>query len=278
MFSNKSSTVLFSLALLACVQIALGVASAQNRDGTEQKKLRALIITGQHSSSHAWRDTTPELRKALEETERFDVRVMEEFRGVSSVTLAPYDVLILNYSNGSDQQLAWGTETQDAVQAFVRSGKGLVLYHAALSAFRDWPAYEEMSGGSYRPNNGHHSPAHSFVIDIVDPDHPITRGLGPLQEDNDELYANLIWQPEGSYHVLATAYDDHSLYGDSPRQPVLGAGRDQPMLWTTDYGDGRVFVTAFGHGVENVRGQAFRLTFGRGAEWAATGDVVQSTK
>jgi hypothetical protein len=26
------------------------------------------------------------------------------------------------------------------------------------------------------------------------------------------LYANLHWQPDGSYHVLATAYDDHALY------------------------------------------------------------------
>jgi type 1 glutamine amidotransferase len=273
MFSNKSSIVLLSLSLLTCVQMISGVASAQNGDDAEQQKLRALIITGQHSSSHIWRNTTSELRNALEETERFDVRVMEEFRGVGSVTLAPYDVLILNYSNGRDEQLAWGAETQDAVQAFVRSGKGLVLYHAALSAFRDWPAYEEMSGGSYRPDNGHHSPAHNFAIDIVDSDHPITRGLGRLMEDNDELYANLKWQPEGSYHVLATAYDDHSLYNDSVKQPILGDGRDQPMLWTTDYGDGRVFVTAFGHGVENVRGETFRVTFARGVEWAATGEV-----
>ena len=278
MFLNKNSTGLLSLTLMISLQISSSVASAQNIDDTEQQKLQALIITGQHSSSHAWRDTTPELRAALEETDRFDVRVMEEFRGVGSVTLDTYDVLILNYSNTGDEQLAWGTETQEAVQAFVRSGKGLVLYHAALSAFRDWPAYEEMSGGSYRPNNGHHSPAHSFSIDVVDPDHPITRGLGPLLEDNDELYANLSWQPEGSYHVLATAYDDHSLYSDSPRQPVLGPGRDQPMLWTTQYGDGRVFVTAFGHGVENVRGQTFRVTFRRGTEWAATGDVTQHTE
>ncbi|MBT5560612.1 MAG: hypothetical protein HOJ88_12045, partial [Proteobacteria bacterium] len=65
---------------------------------------------------------------------------------------------------------------------------------------------------------------------------------------------------------------------DSPRQPVLGPGRDQPMLWTTQYGDGRVFVTAFGHSVENVRGQTFRVTFRRGTEWAATGDVTQHTE
>jgi len=276
MLSNENRHALLSLSLLACAQIGAGVASAQNGAAAEPEKLQALIVTGQASASHVWRETTPELRKALEETGRFDVRVTEEFRGIGPSTLAAYDVLILSYSNGSDEQLAWGAESQDSVQAFVSAGKGLVLYHSALSAFREWPAYEEMSGGSYRPDNGHHSPAHDFAIEIVDTGHPITRGLGPLVEQHDELYANLRWQPAGSFHVLATAYDDHSLYGDSPRQPIPGAGRDQPMLWTTGYGDGRVFVTAFGHGVENVRGQTFRVTFARGAEWAASGKVTQS--
>lgn len=276
MLSNQNRSALLSFFLLVCAQTATGVASAQNGASTEPEKLQALIVTGQHSASHMWRETTPELRKALEETGRFDVRVTEEFRGIRPSTLASYDVLILNYSNGRDEQLAWGAKSQDAVQDFVRVGKGLVLYHSALSAFREWPAYEEMSGGSYRPGNGHHSPAHDFVIEMIDNDHPITRGLGPLVEQNDELYANLKWQPAGSFHVLATAYDDHSLYGDNPRQPIPGAGRDQPMLWTTGYGDGRVFVTAFGHGVENVRGQTFRVTFTRGVEWAASGKVTQS--
>ena len=78
----------------------------------------------------------------------------------------------------------------------------------------------------------------------------------------DELYANLKWQSAGSYHVLASAYDDHGLYDDKAtdarnKQLMSGAGQDEPMLWTTQFGSGRVFTTAL-----------------RGAEWAATGKVT----
>ena len=44
-------------------------------------KIQVLIITGQNG--HDWRATTPVLRKILEDTGRFEVRVTEEFRGAS---------------------------------------------------------------------------------------------------------------------------------------------------------------------------------------------------
>jgi hypothetical protein len=46
------------------------------------------------------------------------------------------------------------------------------------------------------------------------------------------------------------------------------------MLWTTQYGRGRVFVTALGHDVGSLGSPGFQTTFARGAEWAATGDVT----
>jgi predicted DNA-binding protein with PD1-like motif len=117
-------------------------------------------------------------------------------------------------------------------------------------------------------------------VDIKDQEHPITKGLKlSFPQTNDELYANLRWQPAGSYHVLATANDDHALYAASRTdsrapQPLVGASANEPMLWTLDYGKGRVFVTALGHDVEQVQTPAFTTTFARGAEWAATGKVT----
>jgi type 1 glutamine amidotransferase len=46
------------------------------------------------------------------------------------------------------------------------------------------------------------------------------------------------------------------------------------MLWTTQYGKGRVFVTTLGHDGENVKQPGFGVTFARGAEWAAKGEVT----
>ena len=73
--------------------------------------------------------------------------------------------------------------------------------------------------------------------------------------------------------MLATAWDDHSLY-INPKQPVTGKGLDQPMLWTVNYGDGRVFATVLGHDVEAMSSAVFRVTLARGTEWAASGHVT----
>lgn len=236
-------------------------------------KLQALIITGQNV--HDWRAVTPELRRILEETGRFEVRVTEEFRGAGPETLAPYDVVVLNYYDRRRPELWWGERAQNALLDFVRSGKGLVVYHFSLAAFDGWTEYERMCGGNWRPNQGHHSPPHDFVVEIKDPDHPVTRGLKKsLPQPKDELYANLKWQPEGSFHVLATAWDDHALYQGKARQPTPGPGLHHPMLWTVNYGKGRVFVTALGHDAAAVKTPTFITTFTRGTEWAATGAVT----
>ena len=262
----RSVAVLFLLLLVPLMA---------QQPNTGPQKIPTLIITGQNG--HDWRGTTPVLRKILEDTGRFDVRVTEEFRGAGPETLAPYGLVVLNYYELRKPDLRWGERADAALLDFVRSGKGIVVYHFSVAAFDGWTEYEKICAGNWRPNNGHHSAAHDFTVKITDPEHPITRGLkAAFPQPKDELYANLRWQPADQYHVLATAYDDHSLYQGKARQPIPGAGIDQPMLWTVQYGKGRVFVTVLGHDVPAVQTPAFVTTFGRGAEWAATGAVTLS--
>jgi hypothetical protein len=259
---------------------ALGASllSAQGNAPAGPPKLQALIITGQNG--HDWRGTTPILKQILEGTGKFEVRVTEEFRGAGPETLAPYDLVVVNYFERNQPGLLWGERANSAFTDYVRSGKGLVLYHFSIAAFNGWTDYEKMSAGNWRPNKGHHSARHDFIVDIKDADNPITAGLKPhLAVQNDELYANLKWQPDGTYHVLATAYDDHSRYDEKAsdarnKQPMSGAGVDEPMLWTTQFGNGRVFITALGHDIAAASEETFKVTFARGAEWAATGKVT----
>lgn len=273
------------IALAALICIVGGLAYAQQpapapppAAAPGPPKTAVLIITGQ--SNHNWRGTTPLLRKALEDTGKFDVHVTEEFRGAGPETLAPYDLVVLNYFDRNLPELRWGDRADAALLDFVRSGKGMVVYHFSVAAFNGWTEYEKLSAGNWRPDKGHHSAPHNFVVEIKDQEHPITKGLMlSFPQANDELYANLRWQPAGSYHLLATANDDHALYAarrtDSRApQPLVGDSANEPMLWTTEYGKGRVFVTALGHDVEQVQTPAFVTTFARGAEWAATGKVT----
>src|SRR3954454_16891819 len=108
---------------IACVFL-LGIAGPAP---AQTPKLQVLIITGQNG--HDWRATTPVLRKILEDTKRFEVHVTEEFRGAGPETLAPYDLVVLNYYDGNKPAQRWGAHADTALLEFVRSGKGLVVHH-----------------------------------------------------------------------------------------------------------------------------------------------------
>jgi len=124
----KSAAVCITLLMLSGVVSKGQVSAAERALLFKEGAIRVLILTGQNN--HDWRATTPVLRTMLINTGRFDVRVNEEPTGLTSATLAPYDVIILNY-NGP----RWGRTAEKALEDFVRSGKGLVSVHGANRAF-----------------------------------------------------------------------------------------------------------------------------------------------
>jgi hypothetical protein len=237
--------------------------------------VRVLIFSGRNN--HDWRTTTPFLKQVLLESGRFDVRVEEEPVGVTDRTLTAYDAIVLDY-NGP----RWGDVTEKAVENFVSSGKGLVVVHGASYAFTGlevlgdghkktgikqppWPEYLQMIGGYWSeetPKSGH-GQRHTFPVKLVNREHPITLGMKETFLATDELYHNL--RMSANVNVLATAFDD-------PR--MGGTGKEEPILWTVDYGKGRVFHTTLGHDLAAMQEAGFVSTFVRGTEWAATGAVT----
>ena len=81
----------------------------------------------------------------------------------------------------------------------------------------------------------------------------------------DELYQNSLI-PDGGI-VLATAYSD-------PAKP-RGTGKDEPVIWVNQYGQGRVFSIVLGHDVSAIkRTRTTQAWLKRGVEWAARGTVT----
>ncbi len=257
--------------LLSLLALAASLGSAE--------PIRALIFSGRNN--HDWRTTTPYLKRLLERTGRFDVRVVEEPAGTTAATLAGYGLLVLDY-----QGPRWGAATEQAVEAFVRGGKGLVAVHAASYAHGGneilgdnhartgvkeppWKEYGEMLGATWsleeKPVTGH-APRHLFTVKFADAQHPIARGVEPFRI-HDELYHSFRMKP--GVHVIAAAFDDPA---------NGGTGKDEPLLWTVAYGKGRVFHTALGHDVAAMQTPGFMTTFVRGAEWAAAGEVTLPPK
>jgi type 1 glutamine amidotransferase len=256
----------FFLLLLACLPMFAQPAAPA-------RKIQVLIITGR--DDHDWRGATPLMRQYLDAAGIFETRIAEEFRDAGPDSLKSYDVTVLVYSDKLPEE-HWSERSRATLLDFVRSGKGLVIYHHSTTAFKDWPEFAQMCGGNYYAG-AQHSPIHDFTVTFVDRDHPITRGLKQaFPQSQDELYASMQMQPAGTYHVLATAWDDHALYNGRSRSPLVGAGANEPMMWTVDAGQGRVFATMIGHSAKATQSAGFKATFTRGVEWAATGKVTQT--
>ena len=86
-----------------------------------------------------------------------------------------------------------------------------------------------------------------------------------LLHGKDELYDRLRG-PAQNVTVLASAL---------ATKETRGSGENEPLLMTINYGRGRVFHTALGHGMEAIKCVGFAVTLQRGTEWAATGRVTQ---
>ena len=257
--------------------------------------VKLLIVTGENSYEHDWTGVNNLLRGQLLATGRFDVRIIEDFSSASPQTLESYQVVLINYlgrwNYTDEQEKRWGPIAEKALFDYVRGGGGVVIYHASFNmGSPSWPEFERLAGGTMRPFKGsRRSPPNGFMVHVVDHDHPVTKGMREYYWAlNEDLYANMYWDPDARIRVLATAFDDARSYAPEragPKYPVErytpealatmpGMNAEHPQVWTVEYGKGRVFCISLGHGPDTLQYDGTRGLIARGAEWAATGQVT----
>ncbi len=200
-----------------------------------------------------------------------------------------YDVVVSNFGHAAAD---WPEQTRANFEDYMKNGGGLVIVHAASNPWGDWTEFNKMIGlGGWGGRNidsgpyvyydadgnivrdsespgraGTHGPRNEFLITMRDLSHPITRGLPETwMHSRDECYS-MMRGPAVNMTILATAADTPELQE---------AGRNEPTLMTIEYGEGRVFHTTLGHDTEAFEGVGFIVTFQRGTEWAASGEVTQ---
>lgn len=278
--------------LRAAVALVTVVASVGGMVSAQDGKIRVLLVDGQNN--HNWRATSPILKAILEAPGKFTVDVTSNLKkddkpGSIEPTvpfppdLSKYDVVVSNY-NGQP----WAEQFNKQLDERLKDGKlALVIVHAANNSFGGWKEYTQMVGmGWYGKNTGDRliidekgervlvpkdkgdGPGHrytgKFPVTIRDGEHPVTKGMPKEWMHNiDELYDNMRG-PIQNVRILATA-----------AAPMgKGTGVNEPMIWTVEYGKGRVFHTPMGHDVNAMKCVGFAATVQRGTEWAATGKVT----
>ena len=260
----------------------------------QQPKNKVLIVTGQNTFN--WEATSNALKQILENSGLFNVNIhISPLRGKDMSGYNPnfsnYDVVVLNYNGDS-----WPEQTKASFVNYVKDGGGVVVFQSANSAFPDWKKYHEIIGlGGWEkqdimPDNYLFWKDDKFVTETgkvygksfleskayqivnIDTTHPITHGLPEKWMHANDIIINGLKGPAQNVSVLSTVFSDTL---------KNGTGRYEPVLFTVEFGEGRIFQMAMGYSFNDEEKSAlecvgFITTFQRGTEWAATGSVTQS--
>lgn len=157
------------------------------------------------------------------------------------------------------------------LQRAVLAGTGLAGWHGGIAdSYRNNADYLHMIGGQFAHHAGK-DPAERvgdqsdnyipYTVHITEygRTHPITEGI-----DDFDLVTEQYWVLSDEYNdVLATTTQEVRPW-DAWNRPVTA-----PAIWTRQWGEGRIFVSAPGHRLEIVESRPVRTIIERGLLWAA---------
>ena len=180
-------------------------------------------------------------RELAKESGVLEIVNTEDVSLLTAENLRNYDAVYF-FTSGelplSDQQKA------DLLD-FVRSGKGFGGSHSATDCLYTWPEYGELIGGYF---DGHPW-AQEAAVDVEDAQSPLVAGAAPAFRFIEEFYQFRNFSRD-RVRVLLTL-DTRSV--DMKAAGINRTDGDFPLAWMRNYGQGRVFYSAFGHFPDSFR-------------------------
>lgn len=249
--------------------------------------IKAVIVTGQNN--HNWPVSSVAMSRTLQESGLFEVTIATSpaqggDMGTFNVPFADYDVVIVDY-NGDD----WNEGMKAAFLEYSDNGGGIIFYHAADNAFPQWEEYNRMialggwggrdeKSGPYvylKDGNlvrdmtpgpgGSHGQQHEYVMTRRS-SHPVAKGMPrSWTHAKDELYDRMRG-PGNIKDLLYSAYAPSELGG---------SGREEPLVFTVDYGKARIMHIMIGHAGPTLEDNpamdcpGFKTLLIRSAQWCA---------
>lgn len=301
--------------LAVLIASAISITTTISADEAQQDEIKVMLLTGRSNKYHSWEGTSNAIHKHLIDAGIFTVdKIVTTPTGESLDDFKPnwtdYDVVVMDYEGAE-----WTEPVKASFVDYMKNGGGLVTVHGADNSFPHWPEFNEMialggwgGAGLHDPalypddeskrgsrnaswgprvhwkcgelvektdgrGGAFHPPSHDFLMTVRTFDHPITEGFPEMwMQAKDEIYSNLRG-PAKNMTILATGFANPGKRNPSPY--------NEPLLFTVDYGKGRVFHNTLGHvgaredeNVKSVNNVSFIAALQRGTEWAATGEVT----
>ena len=242
---------------LLTVGVCLSLCFSHSDNAQAAESLKVLLITG--GCCHDYEFQAEALQKAA--TDRgvqIDWTVINEGGKGTEAEIDLYKNE--NWADGYDvvvhNECFANTKNPEYIRRITKAhyeGANAVVIHCAMHTYRaaeidDW---RQMLGVTSR----RHEHQSNYVVKNVKPDHAIMKGF-PKEwtTPKDELYIiEKVWP---GTEVLATSVSEKT-------------GKLQPVIWTNQYGKGRVFGTTYGHANETFKDKVFLDVVINGVKWAS---------
>ena len=223
--------------LTGALTLTLGLAFASAR-AEYAPPLRALFLgdNGHHKPADRFKQLQPAMA-----SRGIEVEYTDSLADLNPAKLAGYDCLLI-YANHT----AIAPAQEKALLDYVAAGGGFVPLHCASYCFLNSPAYIDLVGGQFLSHG-----TGVFHDTIVRPDHPIMKGLSPI-ESWDETYVHTKLNPKNVVLAERVEGDHH-----------------EPYTWAREQGKGRIFYTAWGHDQRTWSNPGFLALVENGIRWAA---------
>jgi type 1 glutamine amidotransferase len=175
-----------------------------------------------------------------------------------------YDVVLFynwHRITPSEGENVWRKPVREALMELGDTKQGIIVLHHALDAFPKWDFWSDLVGFDRSTwasaSEGKLHFEESIPITVVDPEHPITRGM-----DNFTIEGET-WETPGIDDV--GPYDDCNvlLTTDHPKQTP------KQLAWTRTHNEARVMYLQPGHDLRSFEDRSFRTILQRGIQWTA---------
>ena len=214
--------------------------------------LRVAVITGGHDLDVIG---FHHLFRSLEGIDAY-TQHMDDFGYASEEVRDSYDVVlffIMLEDGPTDEGIPWyAGKPRTALEHLGETGQGIVVLHHAILAYPDWQVWSDLTDlpePRGRLDDCEHDV--TLLIEIANPDHPITEGLSAF-EIVDESY-RMGSASEGS-DVLLVTHDPQSM---------------ESIGWTRQHKKSRVFCFQSGHDALAWTNPSFKEVLLRGIRWVA---------